>query len=51
MRQLREAEVIAMDEDEFGASPTPCGVLFSRFMVRFESMRALMTVRESHGTK
>lgn len=40
-----------MDEDEFFVQPTPHGVLFSRFMVRFESMKALMSVSESHGTR
>lgn len=49
--QLREAGVIAMDEDEFAVTPTPHGVLFSRFMVRFESIKAIMAVSENHGTK
>lgn len=49
--QLRDAGVIAMDQDEFSVQPTPHGVLFSRFMVRFESMKALMNVSESHGTR
>lgn len=40
-----------MDEDEFAVTPTPHGVLFSRFMVRFESMKAIMSVNENHGTK
>lgn len=49
--QLRDAGVIAMDQDEFSVQPTPHGVLFSRFMVRFESMKALMSVSESYGTR
>lgn len=40
-----------MDEDEFSVQPTPHGVLFSRFMVRFESMKAIMEVSENHGTR
>ena len=51
MIKLRDAGVIAMDEDEFAVIPTPHGVLFSRFMVRFESMKAIMGVKEDYGTK
>lgn len=51
LSQLREAGVIAMDEDEFSVQPTPHGVLFSRFMVRFDSMKALMSVSENHGIR
>eukprot|EP00903_Cladosiphon_okamuranus_P018895 g17378.t1 len=51
LKQLRNAGVIAMDLDEFSVQPTPHGVLFSRFMVRLESMKALMSVSESHGTR
>lgn len=40
-----------MDDDEFTASPTPHGVMFSRFMVRFESMKAIMGLKENHGVK
>lgn len=40
-----------MDEDEFTVRPTPHGVLFSRFMVRFDSMKALMSVSEQHTTR
>lgn len=40
-----------MDEDEFSVQPTPHGVLFSRFMVRFESMKAILEVSENHGTR
>lgn len=40
-----------MDQDEFSVTATPHGVLFSRFMVRFESMKALMSVSETHGTR
>ncbi|CAM9447533.1 unnamed protein product, partial [Scytosiphon promiscuus] len=49
--ELREAGVIAMDEDDFTVRPTPHGVLFSRFMVRFDSMKALMSVSEQHSTR
>ncbi|CAM9813986.1 unnamed protein product [Ectocarpus sp. 6 AP-2014] len=49
--ELRNAGVIAMDEDEFSVQPTPHGVLFSRFMVRFESMKAILGVSENHGTR
>ncbi|CAM9375008.1 unnamed protein product [Ectocarpus sp. 4 AP-2014] len=49
--ELRNAGVIAMDEDEFSVQPTPHGVLFSRFMVRFESMKAILEVSENHGTR
>lgn len=49
--QLREAGVIDMDEDEFAVTPTPQGVLFSRFMIRFDSMKAIMSVSEENGTK
>lgn len=40
-----------MCEDEFSVQPTPHGVLFSRFMVRFDSMKAIMSVSEHHGTR
>lgn len=49
--QLREAGVVDMDEDEFCVTPTPQGVLFSRFMVRFDSMKAIMSVSEETGIK
>lgn len=40
-----------MDDDEFGVSATPHGVLFSRFMIRFESMKTILSVSENHGTR
>lgn len=40
-----------MDEDEFAVMPSPQGVLFSRFMVRFESMKAIMAIKEDNVTK
>lgn len=43
--------MIAMCEDEFSVQPTPHGVLFSRFMVRFDSMKAIMSVSENHGIR
>lgn len=43
--------MIGMDEDEFAVWPTSHGVLFSRFMVRFESMKAITRVNENSGTK